>query len=112
MLYLRIGAASHQSYIPRRKQPHSMKCGLYAGQSKPDLKQRKMWDQKRNNLLPWPRERENLANLVHKEQTTKTCPKSNAMDAKNMDITKGFVLTLRGMTTTKERGKKLTRLKR
>jgi len=30
------------------------------------------------------------------------------MDAKNMDTTKGIVLSLRRTTTTKERGKKFT----
>ena len=59
-------------------------------------------------MLPWPRERENFANLVDEEQTTKTCPKSNVLDAKNMDITKGISLSLIRTKTTKERGKKLT----
>jgi len=49
-----------------------------------------------------------LANLIHEEQTTKTCPKSNVLGAKNIDTTKGIVLNLRRTTTTKERGKKLT----
>ena len=61
-----------------------------------------MWDQRSKHFLPWPRERENLANLVHKEQITKIVPKSNAMDAKNMDTTKGIVQNLRRTTTTKE----------
>lgn len=108
MLYLRIGETSHEAYMPRRKQPQLVKCGLYARQRKPNLKQRKMWDQRSKHLLPWPRERGNLANLVDEEQTIKTCLKSNAMDAKNIDTTKGIVLSLRRTTTTKERGKKLT----
>jgi len=57
MLYLRIGATSHYAYMPRRKLPHSVKCGLYARQRKPDLEQNKMWDQRSKHLLPWPRER-------------------------------------------------------
>ena len=42
------------------------------------------------------------------EQTTKTCPRSNVLNAKNMDTTTGIVLSLRRTTITKERGKKLT----
>jgi hypothetical protein len=38
---------------------------------------------------------------------TTTCPKSNGLDAKNMDATKGIVLNLRRTTTTREKGKKL-----
>jgi len=38
---------------------------------------------------------------------TTTCPKSNDLDAKNMDATKGIVLNLRKTTTTREKGKKL-----
>jgi len=72
------------------------------------LRKKKMWDQRSKHLLPWLRERENLASLVHEEQTTKTCPKSNVLDAKNMDTTKGIVLSSRRTTITKERGKKIT----
>jgi len=56
------------------------------------LKAKEDVDQMSKDLLPWPRERENLTNWVHEEQTTKICPKSNAMDAKNMDTTKRIVL--------------------
>lgn len=34
---------------------------------------------------------------------TTTCPKSNGLDAKNMDATKGIVLNLRRTTTTREK---------
>jgi len=33
--------------------------------------------------------------LVHKEQATEICPKSNALAVKNMDTTKGIVPSLR-----------------
>ena len=59
-------------------------------------------------MQPWPRERENLANLVHEEQAIEICPKSNAFDVKNMDTTKGIVPNLRRTTTTREKGKKFT----
>jgi len=62
---------------------------------------------KEQAFLPWPKERVNFASLVHEEQTTKTCPRSNVLDAKNMDTTKGIVLSLK-RKTTKGRGKKLT----
>ena len=93
--------------MPRRKQPLLVKCDLYAEQRKPDLRKKKMWDQRRKHFLPWPNERVNLTSLVHEEQTTKTCPRSNVLDAKNMDTTKGIVLSLRRTTTTREREKKL-----
>jgi len=41
--------------------------------------------------------------LVHEEQTIEICPKSNALDAKNMDSRKGIVQNLRRTTTTKEK---------
>ena len=36
-------------------------------QRKPDLWQKKLWDQRSNHLLPWPKESVNLAILVHEE---------------------------------------------
>jgi len=107
MLYPRIGETSHQAYMPRRKLPHSMKCGLYARHRKLYLKQKKMWDERRKHLPPWPREREILANFIHEEQNTNTCPKSNVLDAKNMGTTKRIFLNLRRTTKTREKGKKL-----
>ena len=65
-------------------------------------------ESKQQAFATMAKRKENLANLVHEVQTTKTCPKSNAMDVKNMDTTKGIVLRLRRKTTTKGRGKKLT----
>lgn len=43
---------------------------------------------------------------------TTTCPKSNGLDAKSMDATKGVVLNLRRTTTTRGKGKKLVQLKK
>ena len=66
-----------------------------------------MWDERRKHLPPWPREREILANFIHEEQNTNTCPKSNVLDAKNMGTTKRIFLNLRRTTKTREKGKKL-----
>jgi len=38
---------------------------------------------------------------------TTTCPKSNDLDAKNMDATKGMLLNLRRTTKTREKWEKL-----
>lgn len=55
------------------------------------------------HLQPWPRKREILENLVHEEQTIEICPKSNALDANNMDTTKGIIQNVRRKTKENKR---------
>jgi len=80
-----------------------MNFGLYAKLRRLDSKPKMMWARSSRHFLQWPREKGNLASLVHKERVKEIFPKSNALAAKSMDTIRGIVLSSR---RTKIRGNK------
>ena len=77
---------------------YKMNFGLYAKLKKLESKPKMMWDQRSRQLLLCPREKGNLASLVHKERVREICPKSSALAARSMDTIRGIVLSSRKTT--------------